>query len=154
MRISDWSSDVCSSDLRKLSHFLGIDPAYGEPIQGQRYAVGQEFKPHTDYFDPKGSDFATYCATAGNRSWTLMVYLNQPEAGGATRFIKIGKTIQPEPGKLLAWNNRISPGHYNPATLHHGLKVRAGVNYKIGRASSRERKCQYVSIRVGAGTLQ
>src|SRR3546814_8718095 len=71
---------------RKLSHFLGIDPAYGEPIQGQRYAVGQEFKPHTDYFDPKGSDFATYCATAGNRSWTLMVYLNQPEAGGATRF--------------------------------------------------------------------
>src|SRR3546814_14903649 len=103
---------------RKLSHFLGIDPAYGEPIQGQRYAVGQEFKPHTDYFDPKGSDFATYCATAGNRSWTLMVNLNQPEAGGATRFIKIGQTIQPEPGKLLAWNNRLTTGHYNTATLH------------------------------------
>src|SRR3546814_11853246 len=64
-------------------------------------------------------------------SWTLMVYLNQPEAGGATRFIKIGKTIQPEPGKLLAWNNRLSPGHYNPATLHHGMKVRAGVKYII-----------------------
>ncbi|HEY9578440.1 MAG TPA: 2OG-Fe(II) oxygenase [Rhizorhapis sp.] len=134
------TSDTCDLDHadpfimaidRKLSHFLGIDPAYGEPIQGQRYAVGQEFKPHTDYFDPKGSDFATYCATAGNRSWTLMVYLNQPEAGGATRFIKIGKTIQPEPGKLLAWNNRLSPGHYNPATLHHGMKVRAGVKYII-----------------------
>src|SRR3546814_11598940 len=60
------TSDTCDLDHadpfimaidRKLSHFLGIDPAYGEPIQGQRYAVGQEFKPHTDYFDPKGSDF-------------------------------------------------------------------------------------------------
>src|SRR3546814_12023946 len=88
MRISDWSSDVCSSDL----------------------------------------------------SWTLMVYLNQPEAGGATRFIKIGKTIQPEPGKLLAWNNRLSPGHYNPATLHHGMKVRAGVKYIITKWRSEERR--------------
>src|SRR3546814_20832004 len=87
--------------------------------------------PDTTLFRSKGSDFATYGATAGNRSWTLMVYLNQPEAGGATRFIKIGKTIQPEPGKLLAWNNRLSPGHYNPATLHHGMKVRAGVKYII-----------------------
>src|SRR3546814_14430087 len=83
--------------------------------------------PYTTLF----RSFATYCATASNRSWTLMVYLNQPEAGGATRFIKIGKTIQPEPGKLLAWNNRLSPGHYNPATLHHGMKVRAGVKYII-----------------------
>src|SRR3546814_12866936 len=77
------------------------------------------------------SDLAAYCATAGNRSWTLMVYLNQPEAGGATRFIKIVTTIQPEPGKLLAWNNRLSPGHYKPATLHHGMKVRAGIKYII-----------------------
>ena len=31
-----------------LSAWSGIDPAYGEPLQGQRYAVGQEFKAHTD----------------------------------------------------------------------------------------------------------
>ena len=30
----------------------GIDPALGEPCQGQRYDVGQEFKAHTDYFTP------------------------------------------------------------------------------------------------------
>ncbi|MDI1296108.1 MAG: 2OG-Fe(II) oxygenase [bacterium] len=115
----------------KLNHFTGIDPAHGEPIQGQRYAIGQEFKPHTDYFDPKGADFAKYCAVAGNRTWTLMIYLNEPDAGGATRFPKIGKTVQPETGKLLAWNNRIAPDAYNPASLHHGMKVRAGVKYVI-----------------------
>ena len=115
----------------KLAAFAGIAPCFGEPIQGQRYAVGQEFKAHTDYFDPAGLDFARYCSVSGNRTWTLMVYLNQPPAGGATRFVKIGKTVQPERGKLLAWNNRLSPGRYNDASLHHGMKVRSGVKHII-----------------------
>ncbi|AJR26419.1 2OG-Fe(II) oxygenase [Sphingobium fuliginis] len=115
----------------KLAAFAGIDPAHGEPIQGQRYSVGQEFKAHTDYFEPKGPDFERFCAVSGNRTWTLMVYLNEPAAGGATRFVKIGKTVQPETGKLLAWNNRLGPGAYNPASIHHGMKVRSGVKHVI-----------------------
>lgn len=59
-----------------------------------------------------------------------MVYPNAPEAGGATRFKAFDKTIQPEPGKL-AWNNRRDDGTPNPATIHHGMKVRAGVKYVI-----------------------
>lgn len=121
---------VAKIDAR-LAAFAGIDPVHGEPMQGQRYAAGQEFKAHTDYFDPKGADFDKYCGMAGNRTWTLMIYLNQPEAGGATRFIKIGKTVQPETGKLLAWNNRLAPGAYNPSSLHHGMKVRSGVKHVI-----------------------
>jgi prolyl 4-hydroxylase len=115
----------------KLATFAGIDPAYGEPIQGQRYAVGQEFKAHTDYFEPGGADHAQFCSVAGNRTWTLMVYLNEPAAGGATRFTQIGKTVQPETGKLLAWNNRLSPGSFNPASIHHGMKVRSGIKHII-----------------------
>ena len=114
-----------------LSAWTGIDPAYGEPLQGQRYAVGQEFKGHTDYFEPNGADFAKFCSIAGNRTWTAMIYLNAPEAGGATRFKVIDKTVQPETGKLLAWNNRRADGSLNPATLHHGMKVRKGVKYVI-----------------------
>ncbi len=116
---------------RMLAELSGIDPAHGEPLQGQRYAVGQEFKPHTDYFTPGGADFATYCSIAGQRTWTFMVYLNAVEAGGATRFKAVGKTFQPEPGKLLAWNNRRPDGSVNPSTLHHGMKVRNGRKYVI-----------------------
>lgn len=115
----------------RIDDFIGIDTVYGEPIQGQRYAQGQEFKPHTDYFDPRGQDFARYCAQSGNRTWTVMLYLNAPQAGGATRFTKIGKTIQPETGKLLAWNNRMPDGTVNAATIHHGMKVRSGVKHVI-----------------------
>lgn len=115
----------------RLAAFTGLDPRYGEPLQGQRYAVGQEFKGHTDYFEPQGADYATYCSVAGNRTWTVMVYLNEPEAGGATRFKVVDKIVKPETGKMVAWNNRRPDSTPNPATLHHGMKVRAGTKYVI-----------------------
>ena len=136
------TSETCDLDIvlppvaaldAKLAELSGIDPAYGEPLQGQRYAAGQEFKPHTDYFDPHGRDYARFCSVAGQRTWTFMIYLDTPAAGGATRFKAIGKTVQPEPGKLLGWNNRLADGSVNPASLHHGMKVRAGVKHVITR---------------------
>ena len=117
----------------KLDWISGIDPAYGEPLQGQRYGPGQEFKPHTDYFEPDGADYATYCTTSGQRSWTFMIYLNAVSAGGGTRFPELGRTFQPEQGALLAWNNRLGDGRCNPATLHQGMPVRKGTKYVITR---------------------
>ncbi|MEQ5788798.1 2OG-Fe(II) oxygenase [Erythrobacter sp. NFXS35] len=114
-----------------LTALCGIDPDFGEPLQGQRYAQGQEFKPHTDYFTPGGRDYQTFCALSGNRTWTFMIYLNEVAAGGATRFKMLDKTFHPEVGKLLCWNNRLADGGVNPATLHHGMKVRKGVKYVI-----------------------
>jgi prolyl 4-hydroxylase len=116
---------------RRISDFAGIDPRFGEPIQGQRYAEGQEFKAHTDYFEPNGPDFIRFCSVAGQRTWTVMIYLNEPAAGGATRFKTINKTVQPETGKLLAWNNIGPDGRPNVNTLHHGMKVRSGTKYII-----------------------
>jgi len=115
----------------RIVEFLGLDPTFGEPIQGQRYAIGQEFKGHTDYFEPEGVDFHKYCSIAGNRTWTAMIYLNEPGAGGATRFKAIDKIVQPETGKLLCWNNLRPDGSPNPSTIHQGMKVRAGAKYVI-----------------------
>jgi prolyl 4-hydroxylase len=128
--------DPLVADLDQRLHALtGIARAYGEPIQGQVYEVGQEFKAHTDYFDPDGMDWDRYCRVSGQRSWTIMIYLNQPAAGGATRFLATGKLHQPETGKLLAWNNLRPDGQNgfwpNPDTLHHGMKVRSGRKYII-----------------------
>jgi prolyl 4-hydroxylase len=114
-----------------LFELNGIDPAHGEPVQGQRYEVGQEFKAHTDYFEPTGQDFTKFCSVAGQRTWTFMIYLNEVEAGGATRFKAVDKMFRPETGKLLGWNNHRPDGSLNPATLHHGMKVRKGVKYVI-----------------------
>jgi prolyl 4-hydroxylase len=44
-----------------------------------------------------------------------MLYLNDVEAGGATRFKAVDKIIQPETGKVLAWNNLRPDGTPNPS---------------------------------------
>jgi len=125
----DRSDPIVAEVDRKIADLLGLALDASEPIQGQRYAPGQEFKPHTDTFEPGGYDFYVHTAERGQRTWTAMVYLNEPAEGGATRFKLIGKTFQPEMGKLLAWNNLLSDGRPNPATLHQGMKVRRGDKY-------------------------
>lgn len=127
----DHSEPLVGAVDEAIAALLGLPLNLSEPIQGQRYAVGQEFKPHTDTFEPTGADYFRHCAESGNRSWTAMIYLNQPEDGGATRFKAIGKTIQPEMGKLLMWNNLLADGRPNPATLHQGMRVRKGTKYIV-----------------------
>lgn len=116
---------------RRLADYAGLPLAHAESLQGQRYAPGQQFQMHTDYFEPTGLDFYPHTEDGGQRTWTLMVYLNEPDAGGATRFQHLGKLFQPETGKLLAWNNRLADGGCNSLTLHAGLPVRAGTKYII-----------------------
>ena len=125
----DWRDPVVAAVDSRIAELLGLPLETSEPLQGQRYAQGQEFKPHTDTFEPGGAAFFEHCAETGQRTWTAMIYLNRPEDGGATRFKRIGKTVQPETGKLLAWNNLLPNGSPNPATLHQGMKVRRGTKY-------------------------
>jgi prolyl 4-hydroxylase len=127
----DWRDPVVAEVDRSIAALLGLDLSASEPLQGQRYAAGQEFKPHTDTFEPGGYDYHLHTADTGQRTWTAMIYLNSPETGGATRFKAIGKTIQPETGKLVAWNNLCPDGRPNPATLHQGMRVRSGIKYVI-----------------------
>lgn len=125
----DWRDPVVAGIDNKIADLLGLSLVSSEPMQGQRYTPGQEFKPHTDTFEPGGYDFYVHTAERGQRTWTAMVYLNEPDDGGATRFKLIGKTVQPETGKLVAWNNLLPDGQPNPATLHQGMKVRRGTKY-------------------------
>ena len=127
----DPANTLVAQVRQRLSRLTGIPLSQAEPLQGQRYAPGQEFKPHTDTFNPGGADFFLNCAEAGQRSWTAMIYLNEPDDGGATRFKAIGKTIQPETGKLILWNNLLPDGSPNDATIHQGMKVRRGTKYVL-----------------------
>ena len=127
----DWREPLVGEVDGKIANLLGLSLAASEPLQGQRYAPGQEFKPHTDTFESGGYDFLVHTADRGQRTWTAMIYLNEPDEGGATRFKAIGKTVQPETGKLLAWNNLLPDGRPNPATLNQGMRVRRGTKYVL-----------------------
>ena len=71
---------------RKITALIGIDPAHGETIQGQRYAVGQQFKPHHDFFHKGEAYWPEMERTGGQRTWTAMIFLNDAEGGGQTFF--------------------------------------------------------------------
>lgn len=115
----------------RFTALLGIDPAHGERLQGQRYEAGQEFKPHHDYLRTSEAYWARQQAVGGQRTWTAMVYLDAPEAGGATHFPLIDLTIPPRPGTLVAWNNLDEAGDPNPATLHQGMPVVGGLKHIV-----------------------
>ena len=109
----------------RIAQTMGIRLEYSEGIQAQRYDVGQEFKAHTDYFEPYTPEYTEYAATRGNRTWTFMVYLNEGMRGGGTRFSAIGHTFQPR-GQAVIWNNLRADGSPNADTLHSGEPVHEG----------------------------
>ena len=116
---------------RRIDALLGVEAAIGEPVQGQRYRPGQQFKPHNDWFYTSERYWPQEKARGGQRSWTAMAYCNAVAAGGATAFTAVGIQIEPKPGVLLLWNNALPDGRPNAATLHAGLPVEAGAKYVI-----------------------
>ncbi len=116
---------------RRIDDLMGIDPSFGETIQGQRYMPGQQFQPHHDWFHPGTSYWDLEMGRGGQRSFTAMAFLNEVEAGGTTDFTDIGISIEPKPGVLLIWNNADPEGVPNPWTIHAGRPVEAGVKYVI-----------------------
>lgn len=115
----------------KIVRFMGIPKENGETIQGQRYEVGQQFKPHNDWFYDNQEYWKAEKHNGGQRTWTAMVFLNETQVGGATRFKRLGKMFHAEKGKLLCWNNLTHEGEPNEWSLHQGMKVRKGVKYII-----------------------
>src|SRR3546814_20963563 len=100
MRISDWSSDVCSSDLEHGE----------EQVRHQRHHDG----------DDAGATLVFACRMP----------LLPPQHVESLPAVEDGQRARRQ-ARLARKEDR-----------------------KIGRASCRERVCQYVSISVGAGTLK
>jgi prolyl 4-hydroxylase len=122
----------------KIAGAMGIDPRLAEVSQGQWYEVGQEFKPHTDFF--KDYELERYSTPVlGQRTWTFMIYLNEPGGGGATRFADVDLTVEPRLGMAVFWNNLTASGEGNNFTRHQGMPVTAGTKVIITKWFRRPR---------------
>ncbi|AKM11731.1 2OG-Fe(II) oxygenase [Croceicoccus naphthovorans] len=136
---TSYSGDLDAADPfvrmlhRRMDDLIGVEENWGETMQGQRYAVGQQFKAHHDWFDTSQKYWTGEVAMGGQRAWTLMVYLNDVEAGGATEFPKAQIAVPPQQGTLIAWSNANADGKVNMDTLHAGTPVVAGTKYVVTR---------------------
>jgi len=114
----------------RISSIVGIPLSQGEPLQGQRYSIGQQFKPHFDALWGEHLEDPALGA-GGQRTWTVMVYLNAPIAGGKTFFPVVGVRITPRAGSMLAWNGLNADDTVNPLSSHQGEPVTEGAKYVL-----------------------
>ena len=120
--INEIESRICKT--------IGINNRNAEYIQGQKYCTGQQFKLHTDYFDP--AVLKENKSINGQRTWTFMIYLNDMEdtdSGGYTAFPYAYMATQPKAGTAVIWNNLDASGKENIYSSHCGMPILKGEKY-------------------------
>lgn len=68
-----------------------------------------------------------------DRFATVLVYLQDVDKGGETKFPKLGISVKPRKGRLLVWNNMDPDGRCDPTSIHNAAKVVDGKKVIIQR---------------------
>jgi prolyl 4-hydroxylase len=123
LRAHEWENSRLLNE--KVHSIMRWPMLAGEELQGQRYNVGEEFKQHCDFFD-KNSPYNVVHLEKGQRTWTFMIYLDDVESGGETKFTKINFEFKPKRGKAIIWNNLLPNGNGNAWSEHWGMPVQSG----------------------------
>ena len=122
--LAELNDEIIKNVDDKICNLLLIENCLSEPIQGQYYEVGQEFKPHTDFFEDY--ELKINGGALGQRSYTVMIYLNATEEGGETTFPLINEEFSPSEGKAIIWCNLNTDMSPNAFSVHHAKQVRKG----------------------------
>src|SRR3546814_12825644 len=130
MRISDWSSDVCSSDLKELLVALLADHEVDVGGLFEAVAAIELLRARVVRID-RELDFIRAV-----QARFLQRPVHQPRTDALTGGFGIGV-------ELLELDHLPPARMLGPATGHHQLAI-AQPRAEIGRASSRERACPYV----------
>ncbi|CAJ1395994.1 unnamed protein product [Effrenium voratum] len=105
--------------VRKLFRDLAVlgvggpQSGYGEFPQVVRYERGQHFAEHQDAFNWEQVQQDGY-----QRQATFLLYLNDVEKGGATRFPELGIDVQPRCGQGLLFFPAFKDGRQDVRTAH------------------------------------
>src|SRR3546814_15869350 len=125
MRISDWSSDVCSSDL-----------CQGSVKPRKRCIVGRQ---------AKAEQVGVICKGAGQDAVTGQLGEQLRGVGGLDQAEQ--RTVSPGI-EAVAGKHGVELGRAAPPVAARGRDPLVIAISEIGRASGRERVCQYVLITV------
>jgi prolyl 4-hydroxylase len=118
---------------RRMDALLGLEAHNGEEIIGHRHAPGRQDPPRFDWFDPRGAEWPVQSLSGGQRTWSAVIDLNAPVAGGTTLFLHGGMRVRPQAGTLLAWPNCGADGRENVMAMYAPQPVTMGVKYMLAK---------------------
>jgi prolyl 4-hydroxylase len=122
---------IVSSISQRIGDVTRLNVTYpvGEPLQLSNYGIGGHYEPHFDS-DETRSDRSLSptenIAVHGDRIATVMIYLNDVLAGGATVFPKINLSTRPIKNAAVIWYNYKKSGDMDFDTVHAGCPVLIG----------------------------
>lgn len=108
----------------RIARLLAWPQQNGEGLQVLCYGPGNQYKPHYDYFDPTEPGTPAILARGGQRVATLIMYLQEPDEGGATVFPSLKLTVAPRRGHAVFFSYPCA--HPASQTLHGGEPVAKG----------------------------
>lgn len=97
----------------------------GEHFQVANYGIGGQYGKHWDAIG-EPHEQAPHFKHMGDRVQTVMVYLSDVEAGGATAFPMLGMAVWPKKGDAIAWYNLDRNGYQDKLMAHGGCPVIKG----------------------------
>ena len=121
----------------RIARLVNWPEENGEGLQVLHYRPGTEYKPHYDYFDPVEPGTPSILRRGGQRVGTLIMYLGEPEKGGATSFPEVHLDVAPKRGNAVFFS--YERPHPSTRTLHGGAPVIAGEKW-IATKWMRERR--------------
>ena len=119
-----FENDVVMRVEKRIAKLLHWPVKHGEGLQVLRYRKGAQYLPHYDYFDPREAGTPALLARGGQRVATLIMYLAEPEAGGATVFPDLGLQVTPKRGQAVFFS--YAEPLPTSMSLHGGEPVTAG----------------------------
>jgi prolyl 4-hydroxylase len=107
--------------LRKISLLTGKPYDHCELPQVGRYFPTQQYLQHYDAFDLSTEDGRRFAMNGGQRTITVLIYLNTVQRGGATRFPALELEVQPVRGMALVFFPATVDGLLDKMALHAAL---------------------------------
>lgn len=143
------SDELVARLEQRLGSILQVNMEGAEHLQVVNYGLGGFYGPHLDsarsFLEqhagaPQTNEGARQAPVAGpdeseapvatlrhnDRLATVLIYLNQVAAGGATVFPKLNLTVEPVERSAVVWFNIHPRGHSDERTLHTGCPVLLG----------------------------
>jgi prolyl 4-hydroxylase len=116
---------------RRVSSLMGLPVGHGEGLQLLHYGPDCHSSPHYDFLVPQNDANRASIARSGQRVSTLVVYLNDVPAGGATDFPELGLAVTPRQGNAVYFEYANQAGQLDHSTLHAGGAVEAGEKWVL-----------------------